>query len=262
MKVKRVPLVDIDFPEYLLRPADEPADIEDLSFSIAKDGLLHPITVTRRGERYLLIAGFRRVRAVQSLGWGSIPANIIPLDEVQQALIPLTENLERLDVDPLQEARYIAHLIHDLGMTQEQVGGFLHRDRTTITHKLALLNMSSKVQVAISEGKISPAVALELHRIKDAERRGYIMELAIEHGCTVARARAWTQSEIPRVESPTSEEVGTPPVAPGGAHHELLSTCQVCGSQKPLDDLAVVYACQPCLDALETVKQQQATEEE
>lgn len=163
------------------REFDEGA-LNELASSIAEQGLLQPVVVRPKGERFELIVGERRVRACRSLGWTEIPAIVRELDDQPAAELALIENLQREGLNFFEEAEGYRRLIEEFGLTQEELGRRLGKGQSTIANKLRLLKFEPRVREVISreigsERQARALLALEsaeaqLKAIQEIRRRG------------------------------------------------------------------------------------------
>ena len=142
-------------------------ELSSLADSIAEYGLIQPITVRRSGERYKIIAGERRWRAARMAGLSEVPVNIISADDKKASEIALVENIQRKDLDPIEEADAFASLIDEYGLTQEEVGRRVGRSRSAIANALRLLELPPEVRARLSNGTLSEGHAKVLLGIKD-----------------------------------------------------------------------------------------------
>ena len=145
-------------------------ELEALSDSIVKYGVISPITVRRVGERYVIIAGERRWRAARMAGFSEIPVIIISADDKKAAEIALVENIQRSDLNPVEEAQAYAALIDQYGMTQEEVAEQIGKSRSSVTNSLRLLDLPDAVLSMLAAGKLSSGHAKVLLGIKDGEK--------------------------------------------------------------------------------------------
>ena len=156
--------------------ADQPRkkfNVEELSSladSIKEYGLIQPITVRRVGERYQIIAGERRWRAARMAGLSEVPVSIISADDKKAAEMALVENIQRSDLDPIEEAEAFSSLIEEYGLTQEEVGRRTGRSRTSVTNTLRLLELPASVRRLVSDRAITEGHAKVLMGIKDNEK--------------------------------------------------------------------------------------------
>lgn len=142
-------------------------ELSSLADSIAEYGLIQPITVRRSGERYKIIAGERRWRAARMAGLSEVPVNIISADDKKASEIALVENIQRKDLDPIEEADAFASLIDEYGLTQEEVGRRVGRSRSAIANALRLLELPPEVRARLSNGTLSEGHAKVLLGIRD-----------------------------------------------------------------------------------------------
>ena len=145
-------------------------ELEALSDSIVKYGVISPITVRRVGERYVIIAGERRWRAARMAGLSEIPVIIISADDKKAAEIALVETIQRSDLNPVEEAQAYAALIDQYGMTQEEVAEQIGKSRSSVTTSLRLLDLPDAVLSMLAAGTLSSGHAKVLLGIKDGEK--------------------------------------------------------------------------------------------
>jgi ParB family transcriptional regulator, chromosome partitioning protein len=138
------------------------AELAELEASLAASGLLQPITVRRRGDAYELIAGERRLRAATNLGWSEISAIIRDFDDQTMLVLALVENLQRSNLNAIEEARGYRRLIDDFKLTQQQVAEAVGKDRTTITNLLRVLSLPEAVQRMVEQGLLTTGHARAL----------------------------------------------------------------------------------------------------
>jgi ParB family chromosome partitioning protein len=136
------------------RHMDESA-LEELAASIREHGVLQPILVTEVLEGYQVIAGERRVRAARLAGLERIPAVVRQLADQDQLEVALVENVQRADLDPIDEALAYRQLITEFGLTQERVADRVGKARATVANTLRLLDLHPDVQAAIGDGRLS-----------------------------------------------------------------------------------------------------------
>ena len=143
------------------------AAMEELAASITASGILQPVLLRRKGPRYELIAGERRWRAAQRAAMKSVPAIVRNVPDERAVEMTLIENLQREDLNPLEEAMAFDRLSHDFGMTQEQIAERTGKNRSTISNSLRLLRLDPQVKKMIGEGLISASHARALITVTD-----------------------------------------------------------------------------------------------
>lgn len=143
--------------------------LTDLTESIREKGVLSPLLVVQKGEDYLLVAGERRLRAAKGAGLAEVPCIVRVLDEEEMAQIALIENIQRADLNVIEEANGYAALIKKYNYTQQQLADLMGRSRPYIANLLRLLELPQPVMEALEAGKISAGHARALLAIKDPE---------------------------------------------------------------------------------------------
>lgn len=164
--------------------ADELADLEA---SLRVSGLLQPITVrpAPRGGGFELIAGERRYRAAQNLGWTEIPAIVRDVDDRMLLSLAMVENLQRADLNPIEEAEGYDQLIRDFSLTQQEVAEIVGRDRSTIANTLRLLALPASVRRLVWDGALSVGHARALLGLGDASRMAELAKTVVAEGLSV-----------------------------------------------------------------------------
>jgi ParB family transcriptional regulator, chromosome partitioning protein len=161
-ELRRIPLSQIRPNPYQPRRTFEEPELAELTASIGASGLLQPISVRRSGGTFELISGERRLKAAGRLGWTDIPAIIRDVDDRTLLTLALIENLQRADLNAIEEAAGLKRLIDEFGYTQQQVADALGKDRTTITHLLRMLSLPAPVITLVEQGKLSAGHARAL----------------------------------------------------------------------------------------------------
>ena len=178
-ELQRIPLSQIRSNPFQPRREFNADQLAELEASLKASGLLQPITVRRRGDAYELIAGERRTRAATNLGWGEITAIVREFDDRTMLVLALVENLQRANLNPLEEARGYKRLLDEFSLTQQQVADAVGKDRTTITNLLRVLSLPTEVQALVENGTISLGHARALLA---AENHQAAVDLAREAG--------------------------------------------------------------------------------
>jgi ParB family chromosome partitioning protein len=158
--------------------------------SIKEHGVVQPILVRRRGERYELIAGERRWRAAQKAGLTSIPVVVKDVADGDLLEIALTENIQREDLNPIEEAQAYQKLIESVGLTQEALANRFGRDRSYITNYLRLLRLPEDIQRLVEEGRLSTGHARTVLGLPDADQQRRAARQVIAKGLSVRATEA------------------------------------------------------------------------
>lgn len=171
--------------------------LEELSASIAAFGVLVPIIVRERAGGYELIAGERRWRAAQAAGLDAIPAIVRPADDRESLEVAIIENLQRENLDPLEEAMGFAHLMEAYDFTQEQVAQRLGRSRPAIANALRLLSLPDSIKALVREGKLSAGHARAILAVPP-ERRESLARRAVDEDLSVRALERLAQDVAPK----------------------------------------------------------------
>ena len=152
--------------------------IKELAETLDKDGLLQPIVVREDGEdHYEIIAGERRYRAAKSLGWETIPAIVKNMDDDQAASLALIENLQREDLNPIDEAKAYTNLMKLNDLTQTALAKDMGKSQSYIANKLRLLKLDDDVQKALIEGKITARHGRALLNLSEDDQERVLKEI-------------------------------------------------------------------------------------
>ena len=200
-ELQRIAVVRVRPNPYQPRREFDPTELTDLEASIKASGLLQPITVRKKGEFYELIAGERRLRAVTNLGWREVPAIIRDLDEQAMLILALVENLQRADLNPIEEARGYSRLLEEFDLTHQQVADAVGRDRTTVTNLLRILSLPPQVQRSIEEGLLSAGHARAILALEDSSAILEFANQAVAHGWSVRETERRVRAAKPSVEA-------------------------------------------------------------
>ncbi|MEA2675999.1 MAG: ParB family transcriptional regulator, chromosome partitioning protein [Chloroflexota bacterium] len=180
-----LPIAAISHNPYQPRKGVEGANLAELAASIAEHGVLQPILVTPSAEGYQLIAGERRLRAAQMAGLDRIPALVRSADQGAQLAWALIENLQRSDLNALEEAQAFRRLVDEFGLTHEDVGTRVGRSRSAVANTLRLLDLDERVQAALTAGGISEGHARALAGLADAEQQANALSQVVSAGLSV-----------------------------------------------------------------------------
>jgi len=183
--IKNIPLDEIQPNPYQPRKDFDQEKLKELADSIREHGVVQPVILAPGNDgKYIIIAGERRWRAARMAGFESVPALIKETDEKTLLQIALIENLQRDDLNPIEEANAYKKLIDDFQLTQEELAKRLGKNRTTIANTLRLLNLPPKVKSAILEGKITEGQARPLLGEKDEKIQQKIADEVIRQRLT------------------------------------------------------------------------------
>jgi ParB family chromosome partitioning protein len=199
------------------------ADLRDLESSIRANGLLQPVTVRAdaTGKEFFLIAGERRFRAVQRLGWREIPAIVreeTEVDDKALLTLALVENLQRSDLNPIEEGEGYQQLISQFSLSQQEVADVVGKDRSTVANTVRLLALPSQVRRMVREGELTIGHARALLSLGDDHRMIELAKQIIADGLNVREVErrvreAGTKRSAARAAAPKSDVKRPPEVA-------------------------------------------------
>lgn len=168
--------------------------LDELADSIRQHGILQPLSVRRRGNGYELIAGERRLRAAQLAGVLDIPCIVMAMDDKESGMAALVENLQRQDLDFIEEAQGIAQLLSDWSMSQEQAARLLGKSQSAIANKLRLLKHSQAVLNALRESGLTERHGRALLKLPSEESKLSAIREITRQNMTVARTERYIES--------------------------------------------------------------------
>lgn len=181
--------------------------LQELADSIREHGILQPLTVTPLSDgKYELIAGERRLQAAKQAGLSTVPVLVRNAKENEKLELAIIENVQRHDLDPIEEAKAYAGLMNEFDLTQEEVAKKMGKNRSTVANLIRLLTLPIEMQRAISEGKISEGHAKALLSIENPEKQRALFDLIMKTGMTVreTESKAREVSVRPHVRHITS----------------------------------------------------------
>ena len=167
-EIRTLPLSQVEPRQDQPRDSFDEERLQDLAASIARHGLIQPVIVRRlEGGYYQIIAGERRWRAARMAGLHEIPVRVLQADDRSVSELALVENLQREDLNPMEEARGYQKLIGDYGLTQEEAAAGVGKSRSTVTNALRLLNLCGPVAAMVENGELSAGHARALLTLED-----------------------------------------------------------------------------------------------
>ena len=180
--------------------------LRELSESIRCYGILNPLTVRLRCGKYELVAGERRLRAAKLAGLTEVPCLLVDVDMQDAGLLALVENLQRKDLDFLEEAEGLQRLIRMFGMSQEEAARRIGKSQSAVANKLRLLKLPRDVLEALRQNGLSERHGRALLRLPDGESQRAALAAILEQGMTVAAADAYIDALLSPGEEPPPAE--------------------------------------------------------
>lgn len=230
---RKIDLDKIDRPDEIARLEIDEGQLKELADSIRERGLLQPIEVTPRGDRFMIVFGDRRYLAHKVLKKKSIMCVIEDIDDVQVIIDRGMENVQRVDLTPFEEGHTYRGLMDKAKMSLDEISQRFGKSPGVVHRRMDILRMPESFQKALHAGTINVSVAEELWSCPDQGKREYFLELAVEHGITKEIARSWVDEfkKEKRTEGVASGEGG--------------------GLQPAFEDVPIYRACDICLDPVQ-----------
>ena len=167
--------------------------MQELADSIRQHGIIQPIILTKNGDQYEVIAGERRLQAAKMVGLEKVPAIVREATEQQKLELAVIENIQRHDLNPLEEAKSYIKLTKEFGLTQEEVAQKIGKSRSSIANKLRLLTLPVEIQRSLIEGTITEGHAKAILAIENPEKQRALFELIIKNHLTVRQTEDKTR---------------------------------------------------------------------
>lgn len=186
------------------------AAISELAASIKEKGLLQPIVVRQTGSGYEIIAGERRWRAAQRAGIARVPVVVKDASDMEALELALIENLQREDLNPIEEANAYRHLIEEFGLTHDEVSAQIGKDRSTITNQLRLLRLPDSAKQALLEGEITAGHARAILSLESSSETSAVLKAIRSQKLSVRKTEILVQKFSKRKEESSKPEEDNP----------------------------------------------------
>ncbi len=183
--LQEVSVYDIDTNPDQPRKSFDEEKLKELAASIRLHGIVQPLILYRQGDRYTIVAGERRFRAARQAGLKTVPAVITDKEEHELQEVSLIENLQREDLNPVEEAAAIRFLMVQHNLTQEEVSGRIGRSRPAVTNALRLLNLPDSVQEMLKDGRLSAGHGKMLAGVDDPDQAEKLAQRTVREGWSV-----------------------------------------------------------------------------
>ena len=182
--------------------------LQELAASIQNYGILQPLTVRRRNGEYELVAGERRLRAAKLAGLTEVPCILLTVDEQLSSMVALVENLQRRDLDYIEEAEGLARLMRQYGLNQEQAAAKVGKSQSAVANKLRLLRHSPAVLAALRENGLSERHARALLRLPTEQERMAALAVIVKQQMNVAKTEEYIEALLTKKKQPEEPKKG------------------------------------------------------
>jgi ParB family transcriptional regulator, chromosome partitioning protein len=224
--LRELPINNVLPNPYQPRTQVNEASLAELTSSIEASGLLQPVVVRPRNGKYELIAGERRLRAVQRLGWTKIPAVVKDVDDPTLLTLALIENLQRDALTAIDEAAGYQRLGEEFKLPQTEIARLVGRNRSTVANLLRLLKLPEEVKSLVQERKLSEGHARALLSVSKESELIPLATQAVEHGWSVRDLEARVRGEAP-ASSPSTAGTTAPATRPASRTIQKMASADV-----------------------------------
>ncbi len=197
--------------------------LKELAASIKEHGVIQPLVVTKKGDQFEIIVGERRLQASKIAGLKSVPVIVREASEQQKLELAVIENIQRHDLNPIEEAKSYGSLIDDFDLGQEEVALRVGKSRSTVANKIRLLTLPVEIQKSLIEGKITEGHAKAILAVDNPEKQRALYELILKNNLTVRQVEDKTKEisvrthkrnitvdpETKQIEDEISQKLGT-----------------------------------------------------
>ena len=239
-----VPAADIRPNPMQPRRRFDPAALTRLAESIQQHGLIQPLSVRRRGRQFELIAGERRLRACQMAGLSTVPCIVLDVSSCQSSLLALVENIQRQDLDFVEEALSIRKLIDTYNLSQEEVAEYIGKSQSAVANKLRILKLPPYILSRARDAGLSERHARALLRVmgvsgRKADDLSHVIDYIIINHLNVAKAEEYIDRYLAEkqisgaIEQPSDKYYAEESYTPEDAGHPLEETGKDVSGEKP-----------------------------
>ncbi|MBU1621912.1 MAG: ParB/RepB/Spo0J family partition protein [Gammaproteobacteria bacterium] len=226
-------------------------EVRSLAENIKEVGLIYPIIVRAKGDRFSIIAGHCRYLAHGILGESKIRCVVRDISDVEVALLRASENLKRISLSVIEEAHIYSNLEKAFSLSHDEIGKRFGKSPGVVKRRLDLLKMPEELQRAVHKKEISYGVAEELWRISDVGSMQYYLAFAIEHGVTVTVARGWVKDWKDSVRRAGADIEGSRGERSPLESRPVWVTCDTCHGPMELGSETVLRVCSNCVNLIE-----------
>lgn len=242
-----IPVEKIRVGVHEQRQENDDPELDELSASIRRVGVIVPLAVRKDGDRFVVIAGHRRLAAAKKAGLNAVPCSIRDDSDSVTTEVCFAENMFRKDLSPFELACAIEDCIKNKIMTMDELAAGLHRSPDWCRRMRTLLQWPGDVLQAIHGGWLSISAATNIAMIEDGAYRGFLLKNAKESGATARTTAAWLQAW--RSMAPVEQAVQAEPIPPESRSMPMVpqAPCLCCSQVFRTDELSHVPVCAQCI---------------
>ena len=249
----KILIAQIDITERIDRMEINSDYIKELAESIREQGLLQPILLRKKGVRFELIAGHRRLLAVKSLGIVEIEAIVKEMTDEQAVLARAVENLQRVDLTVIEEARVYQAMHVMLNMSFDEIARRLGKGPGIVRRKYSLLELHPALIEAIHQKRIIYSVAEELQKLPSESSLLYYLGFCVDHGATMFVVRQWVADELSKERTKALEIASSRGEVLMPKSQPVYVPCDLCSGPMRIGDEVVLRVCTGCVKKLNEV---------
>lgn len=243
---RKISLDKIDRPDEIVRLEIDEGQLKELADSIRERGLMQPIEVTPRGDRFMIVFGDRRYLAHELLREKTIMCVVEDIDDVQVIIDRGVENLQRVNLTPFEEGHIYRGLMDKAKMSLDEISRRFGKSPGVVHRRMDILRMPESFQKALHAGSINVSVAEELWSCADQAKREYFLELAVEHGITKEIARSWVDEFKKEKRTEGVAGVVGGGLAPAYEDVPIYRACDICLDPVQYKDVKELRICPTC----------------
>jgi len=247
VEYKIISLDLIDDPERPMRTDMTPETVADLVLSIKQMGIIEPLIVFPKGDRYEIIAGHRRRYAAELAKLVEVPCHVHDANKEQIEMMKIHENLYRREVRPSDEMIHFKYIMTRLKISPTKLAQLIGKSDAYVSERLAIGDYEPELKEALDSGKINFSVAKELARLGDRNKTIEYLRYAIQNGLTQSGAKQWVNDYKASLETPKQTPVTTYDPNTQQVLTKIYYPCIRCDSKFEIQDVVPVYICNPCL---------------
>jgi ParB/RepB/Spo0J family partition protein len=243
-EVREISIDLIDEPPVPIRSFFSQEELEDLSRSIRDVSLIEPVVVRSKNFRYEIIAGHRRYLAAKMAQLPSLLCRVVECNDHTADILRVQENLQRENVNPIDEGRYFQYLIEKYSFSVSDIAKMISKSESYVYSRLATCGFDDDFKNAVLKNEVPFSVAYELSKIEDPEQRKMLLRYAIDSGCSIQMARVWrsqfqTRGYVVPTEITIPDNPSDPPKPP-------TVTCDCCSEKLLSTDAKLAVLCRKC----------------
>lgn len=243
---KEIYLHQIHPPKLQPRLDEDDPGIAELATSITQQGLISPLAVTPVDDGYQLLAGNRRLKALQKLNWEKAPCRVFNVDSELADQITIAENLIRRNLSNIEEAYAFAMYLQRTGKTQENLAAEIGKERTYVARRLMLLDLDDNTLAALEEGVITLTQALTLRTVDDVNMRIRLIDHADQYGASSRTMNYWVDSYHSEQAKARAANAADAPAVDFQPSREVYMACDRCNTPTTYATLRPAYLCPNC----------------